>query len=275
MNLLALLTLPCGTSRPQPALDWIQANEAQAEYRYRKLIPTSLPSNGSTPNSTPAQRTEGFSRIDPVQAGVLFTNIVTESHIARNHNFMNGSGVAAGDFDGDGWCDLYFCSIGAPNVLYRNLGGWRFEEAAGSEAVKMQGFASTGAVFADVDGDGDLDLVASAYGAGYVAWYENADGMGTMWTAHTIDDAVEAARAVDAADMDGDGDIDVVGAAFAADEILWWENVDGAGTSWSEHPIKSDFNGPSSVQATDMDGDGDLDVLATATFGTMWPGGRI
>src|SRR5262249_43413402 len=45
-----------------------------------------------------------------------------------NQNLLNGAGVAAGDFDGDGWCDLYFCGLGGRNALYRNLGNWRFQD---------------------------------------------------------------------------------------------------------------------------------------------------
>ena len=77
----------------------------------------------------------------------------------ENHNLMNGSGVAAGDFDGDGLCDLYFCAIDGTNALYRNLGNWRFENVTEKAGVGCPGWRSTGAVFADVDGDGRLDLL--------------------------------------------------------------------------------------------------------------------
>jgi hypothetical protein len=62
--------------------------------------------------------------------------------------------------------------------------------------------------------------------------------------------------------MDGDGDVDVLGAARFADDITWWEN-DGS-ESFTEHTIDGSFNGAISVYATDMDGDGDVDVLGAA-----------
>ena len=71
--------------------------------------------------------------------------------------------------------------------------------------------------------------------------------------------------------MDGDGDLDVLGAAAYADDITWWEN-DGS-QSFSKHTIAADFDYASSVYAADVDGDGDLDVLGAASFAddiTWW-----
>jgi hypothetical protein len=53
--------------------------------------------------------------------GVTFTNVVNQTATSPTRS-TNGAGVATGDVDGDGWCDLYFCGIDRPNVLYRNLG---------------------------------------------------------------------------------------------------------------------------------------------------------
>jgi hypothetical protein len=62
--------------------------------------------------------------------------------------------------------------------------------------------------------------------------------------------------------VDGDGDVDVLGAANNADDITWWEN-DGS-ENFTEHVIDGDFGYASSVYATDVDGDGDVDVLGAA-----------
>ena len=75
------------------------------------------------------------------------------------------------------------------------------------------------------------------------------------------------------ADLDGDGDIDVLGAASVASHITWWENLTGAGTSWTKHTIDGAFVAAISVHAADVDGDGDLDVLgaaAAAVFDIAW-----
>ncbi|MGD2113688.1 MAG: CRTAC1 family protein [Acidobacteriota bacterium] len=65
-----------------------------------------------------------------------------------------GTGIAAGDFDGDGWTDLFATNFG-PDVLYRNRGDGTFEEVEGAPSI--DGW-STGAVFFDAEGDGDDDL---------------------------------------------------------------------------------------------------------------------
>ena len=69
----------------------------------------------------------GFRRMPGIETGILVTNVLSDAAVARNHILENGSGVALGDVDGDGWCDVYFCRLEGPNRLYRNLGGWRFE----------------------------------------------------------------------------------------------------------------------------------------------------
>jgi hypothetical protein len=70
-----------------------------------------------------------------------------------------GTGVAAGDYDGDGWIDLLVTSFG-PDVLYRNRGDGSFATVPGAPSI--DGW-STGAAFFDADSDGDLDLFLAAY----------------------------------------------------------------------------------------------------------------
>ena len=93
-----------------------------------------------------------------------FANTVTEAQYIENSHYLNGSGVALGDVDGDGLVDIYFASMDGPNALYRNLGDWKFEDIAAQAGVAAADRFSTGAVFADVDGDGDLDLLVNALG---------------------------------------------------------------------------------------------------------------
>ena len=89
-----------------------------------------------------------------------FTDVTVEAGVATRGW---GQGVCAGDFDNDGWADLYVTNFGR-NRLYRNEGGRRFVEVAESAGVALGGW-STGCAFGDYDGDGRLDLFV----AGYVA----------------------------------------------------------------------------------------------------------
>ena len=126
-------------------------------------------------------------------------------------------------------------------------------------------FAGANAVYAaDVDGDGDMDVLGAAGGDDDITWWENTAGDGTAWAEHTVDGNFDGAYSVYAADVDGDGDMDVLGAALWDDDITWWENTTGDGTAWTEHTMDEDFSYAKSVYAADVDGDGDMDVLGAA-----------
>jgi len=122
---------------------------------------------------------------------------------------------------------------------------------------------------ADIDGDGDMDVLGAAREANDITWWEN-DG-NENFTEHTIKGDYNDASSVFAADVDSDGDIDVLGTAWSADDITWWEN-DG-NENFTEHTIKGDYDGAYSVYAADVDSDGDIDVLGAAILAddiTWW-----
>ena len=86
---------------------------------------------------------------------------------------------------------------------------------------------------ADVDGDGNMDMLGAVSNDDDIIWWEN-DGE-QDFTEHTIAGDFDAANSVYVADIDGDGDMDVLGAAYEADDITWWEN-DGE-QDFTEHTI--------------------------------------
>lgn len=162
----------------------------------------------------------GFSLLAPEQSGIHFTNPLPAELAAANNNLMNGSGVAAGDFDGDGWCDLYFCAIAGTNALYRNLGNGRFEDVTARAGVGLAGLHSTGALFADVDDDGRPDLLVATLGAGVHCFFNQGDGRFRETTAEAglVSDTGSTSLAM--ADVDGDGDLDLYVANYGAVSIL-------------------------------------------------------
>jgi hypothetical protein len=87
-----------------------------------------------------------------------FTDVTAGAGVA---NGRWGQGVCAGDFDNDGWLDLYVTNFGR-NRLYRNTGQRTFTDVAESAGVAVGGW-STGCAFGDYDGDGKLDLFVAGY----------------------------------------------------------------------------------------------------------------
>jgi hypothetical protein len=96
--------------------------------------------------------------------GLVFEDVTARAGVAGAGYSM---GVAAGDFDNDGWADLYVTGVNR-NILYRNRGDGRFEDvtAAAGVAGELPGRGKTwsvGAGFFDYDRDGDLDLFVVNY----------------------------------------------------------------------------------------------------------------
>ncbi|WP_321160789.1 VCBS repeat-containing protein [Aureitalea sp. L0-47] len=95
------------------------------------------------------------------QTGVTFENTITENdslNILDYLYFYNGGGLAMGDVNNDGLPDLYFSGNQVKNKLYLNKGNLKFEDITTSGGVEGNSSWNTGAVMADVNGDGLLDI---------------------------------------------------------------------------------------------------------------------
>ena len=119
-------------------------------------------------------------------------------------------------------------------------------------------------IAADIDGDGDLDLASASLLDDKIAWYENTDGAGTFGPQQVVSTAADGAQSVIAADMDGDGDLDLASASQWDNKIAWYENTDGAGSFGPQQVVSTAADGAYSVIAADIDGDGDLDLASAS-----------
>ncbi len=136
-----------------------------------------------------------------------------------------------------------------------------------SDAILVYGtaFEAKCVYSADLDGDGDFDVLSASYWDDKIAWYENTDGSGDFGPQQVITTDANGARSVFCADLDGDGDLDVLSASELDDEIAWYENSDGLGDFGNQLVITADADGASSVFSIDLDGDGDFDVLSASS----------
>lgn len=144
-------------------------------------------------------------------------------------------GISAGDFDNDGREDWYISRHLGPNLLYRNLGNGTFQELGAQRGINYAGdtFMS---LWVDIDGDGDLDLYLGNRNETN-RLYRNDEGYFTdISTAAGIDAYDYHTRAIVAADVDADGDVDLYAANLNAQNELYLN--DGNGT-FTEYTIQS------------------------------------
>ena len=199
--------------------------------------------------------------------------------------------IEAADFDGDGRLDLLGSArVGGEVVWYKNTGdvGRAWEKHVIDTAPgPWHGHA------ADMDGDGDLDVVMTlwdfhpglvagtspltgslderAEGLNQVVWYEN-DGSPEAgpWKKHVIADDFPSAFEAVAADIDGDGQMEVVVSAGTDKEgrvVLFKHHGDPRGP-WSQQVLKEGWPNARQVVVADIDGDGRLDIVVCAERGS-------
>jgi hypothetical protein len=163
-------------------------------------------------------------------------------------------GGTAFDIDGDGWIDQV-----SGQAWFRNPGKPReqqFIEYPNGVTARCHDN-----VAADIDGDGKLDVVAMSDRSA-LYWYKIPADPTKKWTEHKIGPSVHGAiDPAGVADIDGDGDCDVVRTN------IWFENADGNGTKWLAHE-NIDFGQPDAKfplmtksWITDIDKDGDNDIV--------------
>jgi hypothetical protein len=192
-----------------------------------------------------------------------------------------GTGVAIGDYDGDGRPDIFVVSKTESCRLFRNLGNWKFEDVTAKAGVEDKGEAAAiwkqGATFVDVNNDGLLDIYVCRFNAPNLLYINQGDGTFKEEAAARGLAVVDASVMVAFCDYDRDGWLDVYVQTNLLDgvnhpngqrDLLFHNNRDGTFTDVTDRAgIKGETQGHS-VTWWDYDGDGWPDIYVANDFGT-------
>jgi len=190
-----------------------------------------------------------------------------------------GTGVAIGDYDGDGRADIFVVSKTESCRLFRNLGNWKFEDVTDKAGVGDKGEAAgiwkQGATFADVNNDGLLDLYVCRFNAPNLLYINQGDGTFKEEAAARGLAVNDASVMAAFCDYDRDGWLDVFIQTNVLDitthpngqrNYLFHNNGDGTFTDVTERAgISGDAHGHSAIWI-DYDGDGWPDLYVANDF---------
>lgn len=250
----------------------------------------------------PPQKSETlFTEIPAEITHIDFRNDIKENedyNILTYEYLYNGGGVAVGDVNGDGLPDIYFTGNMTPNRLYLNKGNFQFEEVSEKAGVRGRDKWKTGAVMADVNGDGLLDIYVCYSGPGTDSARANElyinqgvkDGVPVFKESakeYGLDAPGTYTTTVAFFDFDHDGDLDMFmvnhadmfyNPFFNTDKLRaqrhprfgnrLYRNDNGHFTDISEqaHIDGSGLNFGLSVSISDIDGDGWPDIYVTNDY---------
>ncbi len=170
LSLIGFLLVGCGSDAPR---------ETEVGENVGETSDTDTDSTADTPpeQTLAFENVALFAGLDTVQndPDTCTSSEVLESVVGCYAEGWSG-GVAVGDFDGDGFEDLYFTSIDGRDALYRNEGDGTFTDIAADVGLVVEE-RTNGAAFADIDRDGDLDLAVTVLGGRRHLLFINEGGM--------------------------------------------------------------------------------------------------
>ena len=170
-----------------------------------------LLSSDLAPRSKSDEANNSFTELPATATGIKFINPIDTKHPLKRlyTGAFGGGGVAAGDFDSDGRCDLYFVSGARKNRLYRNLGGGHFADITAPAGVSGGEAWGAGAAVVDIEGDGDLDIYVCNYESAHQLFLNDGKGRFTESARAFGLDFAGAFLNAAFADYDLDGDLDL------------------------------------------------------------------
>ena len=165
-----------------------------------------------------------------------------------------------GDLDNDGDPDVLAAWRSENSIeWHENLDG--YGNFSDPHDIVLTASPATSLVVADLDGDNNRDILAASEQGKEVLWVQNIQNATTFSSRRTITDKTDSPRDLVVGDVDGDGDMDLATASWFDRKVAWFENLNGDALTWEEHIVSTSDSPPVSVRLTDLDLDGDLDLL--------------
>jgi PKD repeat protein len=187
--------------------------------------------------------------------------LIFEEHLVDN-GFDGPAGIFLKEINTDNRKDIVSAAYDSGEISW-----WENEAGITDNWTKHYIDTLAGAIYVyveDINSDGFNDVIVAAWDSNTIAWWENTDGSGLNWSYHEVDTSFTGAHEVFAADVNGDGFMDVLGAGAENNQIAWWENLDGNGVNWTKHTVDDSFAGARSVDAIDLIEGGYLEVIGAA-----------
>jgi len=211
-----------------------------------------------------------YSSVETVKGNLIQVDLMTPVRKDTLINTLNEvKSVVSGDIDNDGDQDLIagasddLIGLDTPDKIIYFINGDGNGTSWSSGNIELIEGDSLHIV--DMDKDGDLDCAYAAYWQGR-GWQENANGLGTSWTAHHVKTSY-GEKGIFATDLNKDGNMDLLYAHDGGDRIGWFENT---GTDWENAVTIGNEGFAQSVKAAYIDDDNQIDVVGMGSSSIHW-----
>lgn len=251
---------------------WYQNSNGDGSFNSQQLIDTRVA--GTAPFAVAAADANGDGNNDIFVANFTADSVVWYENTDGLGNFAalqtitttpnSPVAIAVGDIDGDNDVDVVSVSQSDDLVAwYENTDGLGTYGAL--ETISNASTAARDVELADINGDGLLDVIVVAFNSDEVIWFENTGTSPRFGAAQVINNAMNGPWTLHAADMDNDNDTDIVVTSAFAQAVYWFENTDSLGSFSTPILIGDSVTSIGTVITTDIDNDGDRDVILAAT----------